>query len=92
MRGVVRKTLKTSTIQADIVYLDPTDNTHKISALPPLTVNGKVTAKNAPALVRENTSGLPADVTILIKNITETDATYEMETTAFIKASTIVTK
>ncbi len=92
MRGKIRKTLKETTIQADHIFIDQDTFATTVQVLPPVVVIGKVTAKNAPAIVRESTHGLPADSTILIKSITESAATYEMEIADFIKTATIVNK
>ena len=91
MKGKVRKSIKVSTITADIMYLDPNDNNHKIATLDPLTVNGKITPKNALVLIRTNYA-LPETATILIKSITQTAAIYEMDIDKFLIAAALAPK
>lgn len=89
MKGKVRKSITASTIQAEIVYLDPATNNHKIEMVPTVTVNGKVNMKKALALVRINSTEIPPDAIFLIKSITESAAIYEMDIDKFLIAATL---
>lgn len=90
MRGKVRKTIKTTTIFALQTYKDPETGKYETQGFRPITVNGKVTPKQAPAIVAER-SDLKENATIIINSIIEGKTTYEMDIETFIAQAYMVT-
>ena len=90
MRGKVRKTIKTTTIFALQTYKNPETGKYETQGLPPTTINGKVTPKQAPGIVAER-SELKENAHIIIDSIVEGKTTYEMDIETFIVHANIST-
>ena len=90
MRGKVRKTIKVTTICALQTYKNPETGKYETQSLPFTTIHGKVTPRQAPAIVAER-SILKENATIIIDSIIEGKTTYEMDIETFIVQANIST-
>lgn len=90
MRGKVRKTIKTTTIFALQAYKESETGKYVTQGFSPITINGKVTPKQAPAIVAEH-SDIKENATIIIESIIEGKTTYEMDIETFIVQANITT-